>query len=507
MMIKLSRREFLRLTATSLGSIAAGQLLAACSAGASPTSIPTPASSTATQIAPAAPTPTFTVAPEISTPAATIASTSGLRTDLGRSSVAIIQSAKAQAKDIQYDEIKAMVKQAVDLAGGFGDALKDGQTVVIKPNLMGKSVPTNAGDQMIPKEISGVVTDWRVTKAVVELVRQINPSGKVYVMEGSALQDTAGNMVYLNYTPENIPGVDQFLAIETDSGGWQDFASPGLVKVEHAGRMRDTPYYLNKKIYEADMLISVPVLKNHYYAAVTGGVKNIALGTSPQNIYGNKASDINRFNRVPHDMNLHKWIHDYWLAKPANFVILDGLQGAQHGSLSYTDQGKLEPNQKNMRMIIAGRDAVAVDTIQALVMGWDPESVKYLENLNRSGAGNLSTAWITVAGSPVDRVRSVFEGQIPFLGGIKVTDQKAPILSIEKASVSKSELALVLAVEDKTTKVEVYLDDQLQQPVLTGSFNKAALDVSKVAKGAHILKLWAYDRLLNRTEQVQSLDF
>ena len=502
-MNKLSRREFLRLAATSLGSIAAGQLLASCSQGASPT----PAAPTATQVPPAAPTPTFTVAPEISAPTPTLSSTSGLRTGLGQSTVAVIQSTKAQAKDIQYDEIKAMVKQAVDLVGGFGGTLKDGQTVVIKPNLMGKTVPTNAGDQMIPKEISGVVTDWRVTRAVVELVRQVNPSGKVYVMEGSALQDTSGNMVYLNYTPENIPGVDQFLAIETDSGGWQDFASPGLVKVEHANRMRKVPYYFNKKIYEADVLISVPVLKNHYYAAVTGGIKNVAVGASHQNIYGNKATDINRFNRIPHDMNLHKWIHDYWLAKPANFVIMDGLQGAQHGSLSYTDQGELEPNQKNMRLIIAGRDAVAVDAIQALLMGWDPESVKYLENLNQSGAGNLSTAFITVAGSPVDTVRKDFEGQIPFLGGLKVTDQTAPALSIEKSSISNGELVLSLAVEDKTTKVEVYVDGQLQQPVLTGDFGKAALDVSKVSKGAHTLKVWAYDRLLNRTEQVQSLYF
>ena len=112
-----------------------------------------------------------------------------------------------------------------------------------------------------------------------------------------------------------------------------------------------------------------------------------------------------------------------------------------------------------------------------------------------------------MAGSPVDTVRQAFEGQIPFLGGLKVTDQKAPALSIEKASVSKSGLDLSLAVEDKTTKVEVFVDDQLQQPVLTGGFGKASLDVSKISKGAHTLKLWAYDRLLNRTEQVQSLDF
>ena len=31
----------------------------------------------------------------------------------------------------------------------------------------------------IPAEVNGITTDWRVTKAVVELVREINPNGTV----------------------------------------------------------------------------------------------------------------------------------------------------------------------------------------------------------------------------------------------------------------------------------------------------------------------------------------
>ena len=40
-----------------------------------------------------------------------------------------------------------------------------------------------------------------------------------------------------------------------------------------------------------------------------------------------------------------------------------------------------------MRLILAGRDAVAVDTVEALIMNWDPQSVKYLVFLNKSGLG------------------------------------------------------------------------------------------------------------------------
>jgi len=50
--------------------------------------------------------------------------------------------------------------------------------------------------------INGVTTDWRVTKAVAQLVRELNPNGRIYVMESSAFQQTRTTMVALNYTPE-----------------------------------------------------------------------------------------------------------------------------------------------------------------------------------------------------------------------------------------------------------------------------------------------------------------
>ncbi|HHV58743.1 MAG TPA: hypothetical protein GXX49_00305 [Clostridiaceae bacterium] len=101
-----------------------------------------------------------------------------------RSLVAIVRSEKEQAKDITSDEIKQMVRNAVNLAGGLKDIVKDGQTVVIKPNLVQKH--NDVTGELFAKEMNGITTDWRVTAAVVEMVRELNPNGIVYVMEGSA---------------------------------------------------------------------------------------------------------------------------------------------------------------------------------------------------------------------------------------------------------------------------------------------------------------------------------
>ncbi|NLZ43796.1 MAG: hypothetical protein GX894_02970, partial [Clostridia bacterium] len=96
---------------------------------------------------------------------------------LPASTVAIVQSDKASAADIEYEEIKAMIREAVELAGGFSDLIFDGATVVIKPNLVNWTDYTRPGwgGEPLSPEANGVTTDWRVTKAVVELVRELNP--------------------------------------------------------------------------------------------------------------------------------------------------------------------------------------------------------------------------------------------------------------------------------------------------------------------------------------------
>ena len=108
---------------------------------------------------------------------------------LPASTVAIVQSDKASAADIEYEEIKAMIREAVELAGGFSDLIFDGARGGIKPNLVNWTDYTRPGwgGTAVP-EANGVTTDWRVTKAVVELVRELNPSGKVYIMEGSGVR-------------------------------------------------------------------------------------------------------------------------------------------------------------------------------------------------------------------------------------------------------------------------------------------------------------------------------
>lgn len=429
----------------------------------------------------------------------------------GEARVAIVRAKTGDVKDIRYDEIKAMVNEAVELAGGFGGLVRDGSTVVIKPNLVTMNdycLPDWQG-RPLAAEANGTTTDWRITKAVVELVRSYNPSGKVYVMEGSA-NNTEKVMERLKYTPEYIPGVDEFLAIEKDSGAWRDFYSDGVVKVGLPNGLLHKEYYLNKKYKEADVLISLPCLKNHWNAAVTGAVKNVGIGAAPANIYGIDPQNPGRNNMVDHEtVDLHRWIHDFFLCRPVDFAIMDGLQGIQNGptpSLAVSGTDRLEKDQMNMRLILAGSDSVAVDTIESLVMNWDPRSVRYLEFLAEDGAGITDTSRITVAGVQVDEVRKDFAGVIPAAGGAKVTDGTPPDVSISGLAVKDGMLGFSILNGGDAVKAEIYIDGKLSGRVAAEAFGDIRIDMGGTAGGTHEVRVWTFDRFLNRTESVMSVE-
>ncbi|MBN2443463.1 MAG: DUF362 domain-containing protein [Spirochaetales bacterium] len=429
------------------------------------------------------------------------------------SQVAIVQSSSEQAEDITYPEIRTLVKQAVELAGGFESLISDGDTIVLKPNLVTINDYTLPGWQgrPLPAEANGVTTDYRITKAVVELIREINPTGIVSIMEGSSVP-TEKAFEHFNYTHESIPGVDEFLAIENDSGAFRDWKSPGLVKVPFPEGLLHDAYYYNKKYYEADVLISLPCLKNHWSAIVTGSIKNLGIGATPGNVYGNTARSPGRNSMVNHDtMALHYWLHDYFMARPADFVIMDGLQGIQNGPTPcFTMSGttSLAEGQMNMRLILAGRDSVAVDTIESLLMGWDPFSVPYLRLLNADGVGNIDTSAINVVGAPVDGVRKVFKGNVTNSSkGKVIEDRTPPEISIQTAELDHNTLRVNLKSHEDLHFVRFFLGGKPIETIISGNFDTITIDLDDSFKNATELTIEAYDIYLNASRQTINLPY
>lgn len=417
------------------------------------------------------------------------------------SQVAMVKSSESKAEYIKYDEIKVLVREAIDLAGGFDGLIKNNDVVVLKPNL----VIDHAYDRNstpLGEEVNGVTTDWRVTRAVAEIVREYNPEGKVLIMEGSA-GPTKEIMKNLNYTKEYIPMVDDFIALEDESGGWHEYNSEKLVNVKLEEGLLHKEYYLNKIYKEADVLISLPTLKNHWHAVVTGGVKNVGIGGTPASIYGISNRNSGRNNMVNHNNDdLHKWIHDFYKCRPVEFVVMDGLQGIQNGPTPNTSN--VASKQMNMRLILAGKDAIAVDTIEALLTGWDPLSVNYLQYLNQSQLGNIDTSKINVIGEDVADNRKEFAGELPPAGGAKFGDDRGPEVKTLDSRVTGNNLELAIT-GDEISKIEIHTKDTLQKKVVS-NFDDIMIDIGHLTRGKHQFKIKAYDRFLNYTIKEIEID-
>lgn len=269
-------------------------------------------------------------------------------------------------------------------------------------------------------------------------------------------------------------------------------------------------------MYEADALICIPVVKNHWNAVVTGAIKNISIGGAPPRIYGNSNSDIGRNNMVNHaSSNLHDWIVDYFSCIPADFVVMDGLQGLQNGPLpSVNNNAALGSHQKNLRCILASKDALAIDVVEANIVGWDYTTVPYLVKLNEIGqvGSKPNGRVIQLRGNPkdiivlgnktIDDIRGNYAGSMGAGnpgGRISQADQVKPTVTINSAVFSGSTLNLDLSLSngrhDNVVKIDVYVDGAYKASFNTG-MNNVSFDVQNLSSDSHTVEVRAFTRYM-----------
>jgi uncharacterized protein (DUF362 family) len=322
----------------------------------------------------------------------------------------LIQSSQATASEITQGEITTMVTDAVMQAGGL-DFIADGMTVVLKPNLLTPLQQCWSGTGNNPATVNGVTTDWRVVKAVADLVRALNPTGRILVMEGSARSTTAAYSA-MGYTETNFgTAVDEFIALEGAACGSKD-STDLIQKPGKSGAQ----YWINQRYFEADVLISIPTLKTHLQAGITGAVKNLGIGSTPAAKYSTStsSSDCGRNQRtsgvssfIEHTLEgLGNFVSDFYSVKPADFAVMDGLQGLQNGPCSASSADRM-----NMRLVMAARNAVALDTVQASIMNCTGSKVPYLTKLAEWGLGTTDMSRISVVGNrQIADVKKAFKG-------------------------------------------------------------------------------------------------
>jgi uncharacterized protein (DUF362 family) len=422
--------------------------------------------------------------------------------------VAIVRSDRENAVSITFEEIDTMIREAVSMAGGFDDLIHEGDVVVVKPNVIAGRAQNASYSDHFPEEANGIATDYRIIQVVVNMVREKNASGKIIMIEGSGYGLTRNNINALGY--DNIEGLDSIICLDENIEDWYNTSSPNIVQVSlpEGQNLYSTTnkYYLHKIYYNANVVISLPCLKSHFLTGITGGVKNVGIGATPVEIYGNGTSvaedDLpGRWNHIQHGdfltqtIPLDKWIHDFYLCRPVDYVIMDGLQGADYGP--YPDGRTLSSVQKNLRVILAARDALAIDAIEALIAGFDPYLIGHLVLLADDGAGCINPAFIKVRGTQVHAIKTSFNENMPGRQ-CKYSDFKKPIdVSISSCTVSNNQINLSLEINEEIAKVEVAYEDSILNPIIIGDYTSITLPFEIENGDANKVTVFIYDKYLN----------
>jgi uncharacterized protein (DUF362 family) len=151
--------------------------------------------------------------------------------------------------------------------------------------------------------------------------------------------------------------------------------------------------YLPETVLGADLLVSMPKLKTHHWAAVTLSMKNM-FGVVPGAVYGWPQN-------VLHWAGIGASIVDINAAlEVPRFNIVDGIVGME-------GNGPIQGEPKRAGVVVFGADPVAVDATCARLMSIDPWRVSYLSDAE-AFLGNIAAERIAQLAEDVDTLRQDF---------------------------------------------------------------------------------------------------
>ena len=286
-------------------------------------------------------------------------------------------------------DIELSIRKAVELIGGIKTVISPGQTVMIKPNF---GVP-------VPPE-TGVITDPEVIDAVITICKEAEP-GKILVAESTVVGfDTAEVFKKLGLEKRYQRTGARLINLDQDD----------IVEIPVPNGTVLKKITIFKTAYESDVIISVPTMKTHILTQVTLGLKNMK-GILPDSMK-KRMHRIGAKKKV-RDFELDHAIADLNSVRPPTFTIIDGFianEGYKPGAPG------IGGTPFRFNTTVTGSDPVAVDTIGAYLMGFEPDEVRHIKYTGAKGVGISDMNRIDVLGENPEQIRRPF--QRPSLDGL-----------------------------------------------------------------------------------------
>ena len=308
----------------------------------------------------------------------------------------------SRTTDLNYTQVEAMVRKAIELQGGFTGIIAKGNKVMLKPNIVEKNTPSGWGTN----------TDVRVIKALIKIIAEFTQGDvEIIVAEGiprEGYDDPNSSVSSWQATGYRALLTDPYLSginfsLFNLNQPYEDLVDFDLTGIGTAAP-HNYQYKVHKKELEVDVYISVPVLKIHD-TGITCGLKN-QIGTAPGAYYGyNKCIGTAYYPGLVHDQAQRRWtceeIVDFCIIADIDFVVVDAIMCLE------TDKTYLGTNQVRYNTIIAGYDPVSVDNVCARLMGQNPDDITHITLAEKVGLGTNDNEHINVVGAPISEVQKL----------------------------------------------------------------------------------------------------
>jgi len=284
----------------------------------------------------------------------------------------------------EMPRLRDSLKRLLEPLGGIECFVKPGQRVLLKPNLLSAKDPTRA-----------ITTHPNIVEAVAEAVREAGATPFVGDSPGGAIRGI--KRVWANTGMEEMARRAGLELVNFEASG-----SKGI-------KFGKYTFYISKPVLDADVIISLPKLKTHSLTLLTCAVKNM-FGVMP----GFRKGEQHKLYPKPREF-AEMLVHLYKLVPPS-LNIVDAI-------FAMEGNGPSSGRPRELRLLMAGEDAVAVDAVAASVMGFPEGFVDTTRLAAEMGLGEGRLEALTLVGNaagfkadgfalPTNRVQKLIPGPV-----------------------------------------------------------------------------------------------
>lgn len=265
----------------------------------------------------------------------------------------------SKCNSYKAENVQKAVDKCLTELGSISKFIKSEDTVLIKPNILLAKKPEEA-----------ITTHPTVIEAIIKAVQK---TGAIPLVG-----DSPGGMVGNVDKHWEITGIEE--VCNRLDAEILNFEASGVYEKEINGNK----YHIAKPVLDADFIINAPKIKTHGLTTLTCAVKNI-YGTVPG------LTKVNYHKKAPTSSDFSNLVTDlYALTKPGLHIV-DGIIGMD-GS------GPSSGNPKELGMILASTDGVAIDSYITHILGKDPLKIPTNKIAHERGLGEANINKIKIIG-------------------------------------------------------------------------------------------------------------